>query len=214
MDKKNEECGYAGYLDQYVKYPPSGPLPLPGGSFRITDYCDIWWDIFQAALIINPAFNVYRIFDVVCPSGLDSLLDALNGLPSTPFPGTSLASRKIPCCHCLGHRNDLKHRHGDTVPNQQTLPVYFDRADVKAAIHAPNVPWQECAAVDVFPEGDASRPTALSVLPSVIERSNRTVIIHGLADFILIAEGTRIVIQKSVIPPYNYLISSDRIYAA
>ena len=85
---------------------------------------------------------------------------------------------------------------------------------MKAAIHAPNVSWQECATSQVFPEGDASPSTALSVLPSVIEKSNRTVIVHGLADFILIAEGTRIVIQKSVIPPYNYLISSDRIYAA
>ena len=85
---------------------------------------------------------------------------------------------------------------------------------MKAAIHAPNVSWEECATSQVFPEGDASPSTALSVLPSVIERSNRTVIIHGRADFIFIAEGTRIAIQKSVIPPYNYLISSDRIYAA
>ena len=214
MDKKNEECGYAGYLDQYVKYPPSGPLPLPGGSFRITDHCDIWWDIFQAALIINPAFNVYRIFDVVCPSSPDSLLDALNVLPSTPFPGMSLASRKIQCCHCLGHSNDLKHSHSDWVPNQQTLPVYFDRADVKAAIHAPNVPWQECAAVPVFPDGDASRPTALSVLPNVIEKSNRTVIIHGRADFVLIAEGTRIVIQKYTISLCSFLPLSDKPYTA
>jgi carboxypeptidase D len=34
------------------------------------------------------------------------------------------------------------------------------------------------------------------VLPNVIEKSKRTVIVHGLADFLLIAEGARIVLQK------------------
>jgi len=49
--------------------------------------------------------------------------------------------------------------------------------------------WTECSVVDVFPHGDASPPSALSVLPNVIEKSNNTVIIHGLGDYILIAEG-------------------------
>lgn len=69
-------------------------------------------------------------------------------------------------------------------------PIYFDREDVKEAIHAPvDVSWKECSDINVFPHGDASIPSALSVLPNVIEKSNRTVIVHGLADFILIAEG-------------------------
>jgi len=74
--------------------------------------------------------------------------------------------------------------------------LYFDRPDVKRAIHAPEVKWTECSDVDVFPRGDGSLPSALSVLPNVIEKSQRSVIVHGLADFILIAEGTRIVIQN------------------
>lgn len=75
-------------------------------------------------------------------------------------------------------------------PDIQLSPLYFDRADVKAAIHAPaNVDWTLCSNVNVFPHGDASLPPALTVLPNVIEKSNRTVIVHGLADFILIAEG-------------------------
>jgi carboxypeptidase D len=39
-------------------------------------------------------------------------------------------------------------------------------------------------------------PPAFTILPSVIEKSERTVIIHGLADFILIAEGARLVFQN------------------
>ena len=85
---------------------------------------------------------------------------------------------------------------------------------MKAAIHAPNVSWELCSSDPVFPNTDASPSTALSVLPSVIEKSNRTVIVHGRADFILIAEGTRIVIQKYVIPPYISLIMFDRLYPA
>lgn len=76
-------------------------------------------------------------------------------------------------------------------------PIYFDREDVKKAIHAPlNQTWLECSDIDVFPNGDASLPPAFTVLPDVIENSNRSVIIHGLADFILIAEGARLVLQK------------------
>ena len=69
-------------------------------------------------------------------------------------------------------------------------PLYFDRPDVKAAIHAPpDVSWTDCSTIDVFPNGDGSLPSALSVLPNVIEKSGRTVIVHGLADFRYIAQG-------------------------
>lgn len=77
----------------------------------------------------------------------------------------------------------------------QTPPVYFAREDVQQAIHAPTFPdWSEClldpdASVFAGPEGDLSLPSAYTVLPSVIEKSERSVIVHGLADFLLIAEG-------------------------
>ncbi|CAA7261653.1 unnamed protein product [Cyclocybe aegerita] len=63
--------------------------------------------------------------------------------------------------------------------------------------------WNSCSNGAVYvnettgaPGRDTSIPSALSVLPNVIEKSVRTVIVHGLADFILIAEGTRIAIQN------------------
>jgi carboxypeptidase D len=84
---------------------------------------------------------------------------------------------------------------------QVQAPIYFDRTDVKKAIHAPtNVTWNECSNDNVFAAGpggnDASLPSSLTVLPGVIEKSKRTVIMHGLADFILLSGGTRIAIQK------------------
>ena len=75
-----------------------------------------------------------------------------------------------------------------TFPNQQSI-IYFDRNDVKEAIHAPvNVDWIECSNF-VFPNGDASLPPVFTVLPDVIEKSKRSVIIHGLGDYIFIADG-------------------------
>lgn len=65
LDEQNKKCNYAGYLDKYLKYPPQGPLPLPGHDVEFDPGCDLWTDIYSAALVINPAFNIYRIFDMV-----------------------------------------------------------------------------------------------------------------------------------------------------
>ncbi|KAG1741356.1 Alpha/Beta hydrolase protein [Suillus lakei] len=150
LEKKAAKCNYTGYMDKYVTYPPTGRLPLPGDSVEAAEGCDVWNDIFHSALIINPAFNMYRIWDTY-----PILWDVLG------FIGPSPQS-----------------------------PVYFNRTDVKKAIHAPvDTEWVECSNINVFPNGDSSLPSAFTVLPNVIEKNQRTVILHGLADFNLIAEG-------------------------
>ena len=78
--------------------------------------------------------------------------------------------------------------------------MYFNRPDVKAAIHAPpDVQWTLCTDVNVFPNGDASLPPTFTVLPNVIEKSERSVIVNGLADYIIMAESSRIALQKCVL---------------
>lgn len=112
--------------------------------------------------------------------------------------GTSSASREYP--RPLARSRYLSPCSGSFFQTQG--PIYFDREEVKRAIHAPvNVTWEECSDINVFVGrgGDRSLPPAFTVLPSIIEKSERAVIVHGLADFILIAEGTRIVIQKCVL---------------
>uniref|UniRef100_A0A0W0FQN8 Carboxypeptidase n=1 Tax=Moniliophthora roreri TaxID=221103 RepID=A0A0W0FQN8_MONRR len=156
LDALADSCGFTEYLENFIAAPPAGPLPSP----NISRACDTWDLIFDAALAVNPAFNIYRIFDT-----FPILWDVLG------FPGS--------------------------FEQIQVSPLYFDREDVKRAIHAPvNVTWTECSDVDVFPTGDASDPSAWVVLPNVIEKSQRTVVVHGLADFILIAEGAQLVIQN------------------
>ena len=75
--------------------------------------------------------------------------------------------------------------------------VHFNMPDVQKVIHAPPTNWVECTPNNVFVDGtDNSPPSGLSVLPGVIERTERTIIGHGLLDFILIYNGTLLVIQN------------------
>lgn len=74
--------------------------------------------------------------------------------------------------------------------------VYFNRSDVQKAINAPQMAWTECAK-DVFVDGKDNSPhSGLSVLPTVIERLNKTIIGHGALDYILQSNGTLLMIQN------------------
>ncbi|CAE6369106.1 unnamed protein product [Rhizoctonia solani] len=185
IQEVGQKCGFTDYSKKYATYPPSGPLPLPSQAFvgtpdfsGVKDECATWSMIYDAAIRVNPNFNIYRVFDV-----WPVLWDVLG------FPGSFY--------------------------NQQS-PLYFNRTDVQDAIHAPHINWAECSPIDVFVNGtDNSVPVMLSVMPNVIEKSERTVVMHGgivssldhlsnLAikkpdrekDYVLIAEGTRIAIQN------------------
>lgn len=63
IDTIAAQCHYTGYINKYVTFPPNGPLPLPGISTNADPGCDLWDLIFNAAVLVNPAFNIYRIFD-------------------------------------------------------------------------------------------------------------------------------------------------------
>ncbi|KAF8485110.1 alpha/beta-hydrolase [Russula ochroleuca] len=126
-----------------------------------------------------------------------------------PLPGTS--TRNDPDCDVweqieyialyvnpafnVYHIGDTMPILSDVLSETQTPPLYFNRQDVKEAIHAPlDVDWTLCNA-SVF-LSDASPPSAFTVLPNVIEKSKRVVIAQGLLDFLFTAEGTRIVLQN------------------
>jgi carboxypeptidase D len=62
--------------------------------------------------------------------------------------------------------------------------IYFNRSDVKTAIHAPqDVDWSECSgpvfAGDGGPygNGDSSADPIQSILPKVIEKTNRVLVV-------------------------------------
>lgn len=60
--------------------------------------------------------------------------------------------------------------------------------------------WTACSNEPVFvgnaPRGDGSLPPDVTVLPGVIEQSERSIIAHGDKDFILISQGSALAIQN------------------
>lgn len=192
LDAKNVACGYANYSDTHVTFPPKGLLPLPGNNIEGPPDCDLWDEIFDAALLVNPAFNIYRIYDTVWNiQSTSTYQNAEVNLPRSSLScGTYWVSRKSVSPIMVISDQLLIVTSSGSFEQIQVSPLYFDREDVKKAINAPtNVDWSECSNVRVFPHGDASLPPAFTVLPNVIEKSERAVIVHGLADYILIAEG-------------------------
>lgn len=72
--------------------------------------------------------------------------------------------------------------------------IYFNRTDVQRAINAPVGPWAECSSGVL--DTDTSPPSGLSILPDVIEKNKKTIIAHGQLDFILLTNGTIMMIQN------------------
>ncbi|KAH9222741.1 carboxypeptidase S3, penicillopeptidase S3, CPD-S3 [Leptodontidium sp. 2 PMI_412] len=96
----------------------------------------------------------------------------------------------------LGYPTDLQYSYSG-------LPVYFDRIDVKRAIHAPeNVLWRLCKGPVFLPRdggegtGDSSLDPIQSVLPRVIEKINRVLVSSGDLDMKVSTDGTLMAIQN------------------
>lgn len=78
---------------------------------------------------------------------------------------------------------------------------YFNRTDVKKAIHAPeSTDWMICAnqAVFVIEEGDTSPVSGIQggPLQRVIETTNNVIVAHGDLDMALIANGTLLTLNN------------------
>lgn len=97
----------------------------------------------------------------------------------------------------LGYPTDLAYSY------PLLTPLYFDRADVKAAMHAPtDVDWEECSGPvfvgrgGPYGNGDTSADPIQSVLPKVIEATQRVLVSNGQYDLVIITEGTLLAIQN------------------
>ncbi|KAK6991881.1 Alpha/Beta hydrolase protein, partial [Favolaschia claudopus] len=84
----------------------------------------------------------------------------------------------------------------DPILNPPDGIEYFNRSDVQAAINAPRMDWEVCR-LGVFDDNlDGSAPPNIEVLPHVIERLNKTLIVSGQLDLILPTNGTLLAIQN------------------
>jgi carboxypeptidase D len=66
IEKISAHCNYTGYTEKFLTYPPTTSVfPLPGKSEDPEgDYCDLWGLIVDAALVLNPAFDIYFIYQM------------------------------------------------------------------------------------------------------------------------------------------------------
>lgn len=54
----SKECGYDGFLEKYLQYPPTKTMPPPpGGSIDPQGQCDLWGAVINATTYGNPVSN-------------------------------------------------------------------------------------------------------------------------------------------------------------
>lgn len=126
------------------------------------------------------------------PKGCDLWFDILDALSWTnPCFNTYLITSTCPVLwDVLGYPGSFEY-----LP--KGAEIYFNRTDVQKAINAPRKEWVQCTENPVFVnQTDDSDPSGLSVLPTVIEGLKRTIIGHGKLDYVLIANGTLLMIQN------------------
>lgn len=148
---------------------------------------------------LNPAFDVYRVSDTwpnLCELlNFWSILFSNESFPQGAYwvsldllrnSSTSIGMSVIlPIAYVFPNRFIA-------LMSEKFPPSCFGGSysiiQVQDAIHAPHINWNTCANGNVYidkttggPGNDQSIPSTLSVLPNVIEKSVRTVIVHGLA---------------------------------
>jgi carboxypeptidase D len=167
----SRDCGMDAYIEQYFTFPPTGqqPIKLPGYIYG------------NASDPYTPTDFNYTcdVFDLVAnaENDLNPAFNIYQVTELTPVPINALGFPDIP------------------IPGQD---IYFNRPDVKAAIHAPaGTNWSLCANEDVFVHGiDNSLPPIFHQIPNVIDRTGNVIITHGVNDMVLIAHGTLLAIQN------------------
>ncbi|KAK4574869.1 hypothetical protein LTR86_001711 [Recurvomyces mirabilis] len=74
INARAEKCGYFEFMETALTFPPLGKLPTAPNSSE--PGCAVWDDIVNAAILINPCFNIYHAIEF-CPYLWDEM-----GFPS------------------------------------------------------------------------------------------------------------------------------------
>ena len=70
IHKRADSCNYTSYLNEYLVFPPKGPLPTPPNVHGNVHGCDLWDDILAAATWVNPCFDIYQVSQPGVPLSL------------------------------------------------------------------------------------------------------------------------------------------------
>ncbi|KAL9592472.1 MAG: hypothetical protein Q9219_007724, partial [cf. Caloplaca sp. 3 TL-2023] len=167
-----DQCNYTSYFTTYLSFPPPpGPFPLLPEPSRANNYsCDLFTDVYTAALAVNPCFNIYHILDT-CPH-LWSQLGIVNTGDYEP-PGATV----------YFNRSDVQaaiHAPAGTNWMQCTDVNVFGRGNNSRS----------------GPGDQSLGPAQNGVLQRVIEATNNTIIGVGNLDFLLPPNGTLMALQN------------------
>ncbi|RFU80036.1 carboxypeptidase cpds [Trichoderma arundinaceum] len=163
-------CGYDNYVDTYLSFPPRKAQPVPS---------KLPGSLGEGTGTISScdAIQYFQSTALKINPGFN-VYQITQGLP-IPWDvlGLPATNPYIP-------------------PGEQ---IYFDRQDVKKAIHAPlDVDWKLCGTSNrgVFVVSDTSVPSSNGPLPYVIEKTNNVMINHGSLDSLLTTNGTLLAVQN------------------
>lgn len=166
----SEQCGYEDYLQDHIVFPPAGRQPSTLPGVQADQVTYV-----EGCGLFNEVFSAAN---EVNPCFSVYTITQLCPIKYDPL-GFSDGTNYVP---------------------EGSGPVYFNRADVKAVIHAPDKEWSFCTNDAVFVnntdtsviDGPGSQP----VLPNVIDRTQNVILGHGSQDFVLISDGTLLSIQN------------------
>lgn len=169
---RNDQCNYTSYMEQYYKFPPPpGPFPvLPDPFATDAATCDMFDTVLEAAILVNPCFNLYHITDT-CPFPYGQL-GIVNPGDYTPAGST-----------VYFNRTDVQK--AINAPVGTNWMQCTDRNVFNYGL------------VNNDTIGDTSLgPAQDGVLQRVIEHTNNTIIGNGNLDLLLNANGTVFTLQN------------------
>lgn len=172
LEERNAYCNYTSYFEEYYKFPPPpGPWPVledPYSNPNLT--CDLFDDILQAAILVNPCFDLYHI-TATCPTEAGYL-----GIVN---PG----DYEAPGSQVYFNRTDVK-----MAINAPLDSNWMQCTDKNVFNYG---------YVNNYTIGDTSgSPAQSGVLQRVIEYTNNTIVGSGNLDMILPTNGTIMVLQN------------------
>lgn len=174
IHERHEFCNYSSYLEKYFTFPPPGPIPLLPDPFSNPNYtCDLFDDVYAAALEVNPCFNVYHITDT-CPHQW-SVLGIVNTGDYEP-PGATVYFNRTDV------QKAINAPVGTNWQQCTDINVFGDGQDSNYTL-----------------SDQSLGPAQNDVLQRVIEYTNNTIIGVGGLDFLLAPNGTLFALQNATV---------------
>ncbi|KAK1760514.1 Alpha/Beta hydrolase protein [Echria macrotheca] len=167
---RDKKCGFSAFIEKHLVFPPKENLPPPR---------------------MFPGRLTNGSYAPECADLFGDVLDAA-GVLNPCFDVYQIATTCPVLWDVLGFPgSDPYIPHG--------AKVYFNRTDVKMALHAPlDVAWEVCTDdPPVFVNWtDTSPPPTQHALPRVIDATQNVLIAHGALDMVLMANGTLLALQN------------------